>query len=240
VDQFITAARPWGEVLGFAKDIVLAVAVVYGLRQVVLTKQSLDVAQKQRLEDQQRAIEGHERASKTVTLEYARSFAQDFGDRYLNYVRAAAAAGPLPPHQGPVGDFRLTSLSPVGRNMALLRSQLPQCGAALDQLEIFAAAHTNGVADDEVGFSLNGRMFCAIVGQDFYDVLCLEREQGFYESVVALFRLWSPRLERAKLTKSKELIELQRAEVERQRAEVEKQMEELGKDQKARTIGSRS
>jgi len=109
---------------------------------------------------------------------------------------------------------------------------LPQCGAALDQLEIFAAAHTNGVADDEVGFNLNGRMYCAIVSQDFYDVLCLEREQGYYESIVALFRSWSPRLERAKLTKSKELIELQRAEVE-------KQMEQLPQTEKIRTIGSR-
>ena len=123
-------------------------------------------------------------------------------------------------------------MSPPGRTLAFQRSQLPQCGAALDQLEIFAAAHTNGVADDEVGFNLNGRMYCAIVSQDFYDVLCLEREQGYYESIVALFRSWSPRLERAKLTKSKELIELQRAEVE-------KQMEQLPQTEKIRTIGSR-
>jgi len=93
VDQFLTAARPWGEILGFIKDVVLAFAVLYGLRQVILAKASLEVAQKQRLEDQQRAIEEHERASKTVTLEYARFFAQDFGDRYLNYVRVAGAGG---------------------------------------------------------------------------------------------------------------------------------------------------
>jgi hypothetical protein len=231
VDQFLTASRPWGEVLGFIKDGVVAVAVVYGLRQVVLAKQSLDVAQTQRLEDQQRAVDEHERASKTVTLEYARTFAQDFRDGYLHYVRAAAAAG-LRPYDGPVGDFRLTSLLPTGRSVAFQRSQLPQCAAALDQLEIFAAAHTNGVANDDLGFTLNGRMFCAIVSQDFYDVLCLEREQGYYESIVGLFGLWSPRLEREKLTKSKELIELQGAELE-------KQMKLLPEAQKARTIGSR-
>lgn len=231
VDAFIQAFRPWAEALGFLKDIVLAAAVLYGLRQVVLTKQSIDLARKQAVEDQQRSITEHERAAKTVTLESAKRFVDEFGAKYVAYIQECAPIR-LMPYGGETGDFRLASLPMQARSEAYRRSQLRTCGAALDQLEVFAAAHLYGVADEEVGFALNGRMFCAAVSQDFYDVLCLEREQGFYEAIVDLFNLWSSRLDRAKLTKSKELIELQRAEVD-------KQMEQLPQATRVRPIGAR-
>jgi len=238
VESIVAGFRPWAELLGFVKDVVLAGAVIYGVRQVSLAKQSLDVAQKQREEDQQRAIAQHERAAKTVTLDYAYRFADQFGRKYLAYVEVAAAYG-LQPYAGPVGDFKLASLTPQAQQVALRRNQLPACGAALDELEVFAAAHTTGVADEEFGFKLNGRMFCSIVSQDYYDVLCFEREQGYYQSIVDLFDVWSPRLKRDRLSKSRELIELQRVDIELRKAELEKQMEKLPEGPKVPPIGAR-
>lgn len=236
------AWRPAAELLGFVKDALITLAVLFGVQQVVLARRSLK-------EEQQRNLDEHERASKTVAVEYAARFTASFGPKYIAFINEVVRAG-LSPYRGPVGDFTFLSIPSQLRNAAVQRSRLPSSSGALDELEVFAAAHTTGVADEETGFRLNGRMFCLIAAQDFYDLLCIEQEQGYYLSIVELYRLWSPRLERQKLTRSKELLDLQKAaiekdiesrkaELEAQKTAIDKQLQELPESEKRRPIGIR-
>jgi len=80
----------------------------------------------------------------------------------------------------------------------------------LNELLVISAAFTTGVADEEVGFAILGRSFCATIAFE-YDLLAFIRRDeavhGHYETIVQLYQLWAPRLSKAELEKEKQAIE---------------------------------
>lgn len=65
---------------------------------------------------------------------------------------------------------------------------------AINEVASISAAFVHGVADEEVGFSIIGRTFCAAVDAD-YDIIAIGHSEDVhphYESIVSLYKIWSP------------------------------------------------
>jgi len=186
--------RPWLELLYFASSIILAISVVYGLKQITLLKKDIRLR--------------NERAAKEKAIEYGRRYLRNYVDLHAVFVSAYEGAS-LEPYAGPIGDF--TSGSVPRDGMATKRYMLQSWLPAMNELEALSAAFTTGVADEETGFRIFGRSFCGAV-ENSYDLIAISRSadalaQGYWSNIVELYRLWSPRLEEAQLRRTKESLE---------------------------------
>jgi hypothetical protein len=194
----MTELRPWLELLYFASGIVIAVAVVYGLKQIHLLKKDIRLR--------------NERAAKEKAIEYC--------SRYLNsYVRLVDAffvdclKRQLKSYSGPIGNFTSESiLRDAGqRDIADKRYAVFSWAAAMNELEAISAAFTSGVADEATGFKIIGRTFCVSV-QSNYDLIALSRNkskdaQGYWSNIVQLYKMWFPRLKEVELRQAKEQLD---------------------------------
>jgi len=194
----IAEFRQWFEMLYFVSGIVVAIAVVYGLKQIRVLKKDIRLR--------------NERAAKEKAIEY--------GSRYLcNYVHLETAffvdyqSEKLRSYSGPIGDFTSESvLRDVKRlDMAQKRYALPSWLTAMNELEAISAAFTSGVADEATGFKIIGRSFCGTVQYD-YDLIALSRDRakdarGYWSNIVQLYKMWSPRLKEAELRQAKEQLD---------------------------------
>jgi len=190
--------RPWLEAAYFFSGIVVAIAVAFGLKQIGLLKKDIRVR--------------NERAAKEKAIEYA--------SRYLcDYVRLqgvffdAREGEKLGPYSGPIGDFTRDSIprSVQGLETVMKRYGIHSWLPAMNELEAISAAFTSGVADEATGFKIIGRSFCGTV-QDHYDLIAWSRHkahnpQGYWNNIVQLYKMWSPRLEESELRQAKEFLE---------------------------------
>jgi hypothetical protein len=190
--------RSWLELLYDVSGIVVAMAVVYGLKQIALVKKDIRLK--------------NERAAKEKAIEYGRRYLRDFVD-LLGAHYSACTEAKLGDYSGPIGNF--TSGSVLGNAKVavrstkryMVRSWLP----AINELEALSAAFIAGVADEETGFRIFGRSFCRAV-ENNYDIIALSRTddetaQEYWFNIVKLYRLWSPRLEEAELRLAKDSLE---------------------------------
>jgi hypothetical protein len=190
--------RSWLELFFFASNIVIAVSVVYGLKQIKLLKKDIRLR--------------NERAAKEKSIEYGRRYLRDYVDLHAVFFSACKEAK-LGSYAGPIGDFtsesvlRDAKVAAMSTKRYLAQSWLP----AINELEALSAAFTAGVADEETGFRIFGRSFCGTVEHN-YDIIALSRStdkvaQGYWYNIVELYRLWSPRLQEAELRWARDSIE---------------------------------
>lgn len=164
--------------------------------------------------DQVRATENalrvtDERASRERSLEYCKDFVNEVVPAHWRFRDELAAMKMTVSYRGAVGDFTPSSLSEVdakaGRGRAGLRSGVTM----LNRLEVFATAIVYGVADAEIAFAVNGRVYCGYVASN-YDCIVLARsaaEPETWQTVVDLYRLWRPRLSENDLTGARASVE---------------------------------
>jgi hypothetical protein len=135
------------EIAYFASGIVVAIAAVYGSKQVRILKDDSRVR--------------NERAAKEKAIEYSTRYLTQFVpliDKFAQNVRKAGLSN----YEGPIGDFTPGSISD-GRRPTMLK--LWALGmkendvtwyVAWNELESIAAAFITGVADESTGFDIIG------------------------------------------------------------------------------------
>lgn len=192
VKEFVDDWAPLAAILGFIAQAAMLVILGFGLKQVGigleqvrLAKQSLSVT--------------NERASKEQALAFHERFLSKVMPEVVSARQQLQKAKETVTYEGPVGDFTFGSLTAEALEAARKRYQ-PSVGA-INELEYYAVAFTSGVADEEVGFLLTGRLYCAYVAS-LYDLICVLRNDPAYatwQPIVDLYKLWSSRLTKAEL-----------------------------------------
>ena len=193
-----TQIRSGLELLYFVAGVVVAIGVIYGLKQIALLKKDIRLR--------------NERAAKEKAIEYGRKYLRDYVDLQRAFFVTCQEAK-LAHYSGPVGDFTSGSILGNARITALStrRYVLPSWLPAMNELEALSASFISGVADEGTGFKIFGRSFCKTVESN-YDLVALSRSndsgaQEYWQNIVELYRLWSPRLEAAELRRNKDSIE---------------------------------
>ena len=197
------------ELCYFISGIVVAIAVVYGLKQIALLKKDIHLR--------------NDRAAKEKAIEYGRRYLRDYVDLSRPFEQEFQGAS-LGPYFGPIGDFTSESIHqhPDASAMARKRYALPSWLPAMNELEAISASFTTGVADEATGFKIFGRSFCKSVELN-YDLISLSRDrgqsaQGYWANIVKLYKMWAPRLEEVELRQAKEHLDSRIATVSAQSA----------------------
>lgn len=204
--------RIWLEISYYASGIAVAIAVVYGLRQISLLKKDIRLR--------------NERAAKEKAIEYGRRYLRDYVDLegiFFSACREAKLRG----YDGPIGDFTSGSIlgdARIAETSTKRYTTKPSLLPALNELEALSAAFISGVADEEAGFKIFGRSFCSTV-ENNYDIIALSRTADesaleYWYNIVRLYRLWSPRLEEGELRRTKNSLEAKIAAIARQSARI--------------------
>jgi hypothetical protein len=79
----------------------------------------------------------------------------------------------------------------------------------LNELNMFAAYFVTEVADEKVGFATIGRSFCRTV-ESHYDLIALARDnpaEDYWYSIVRLYGIWRPRLEKSELVAKTKVLQ---------------------------------
>jgi len=193
MEQWLTTARPYLEMIYFLSGLVIAVAAVIALRQLRLMKLDL--------------LGRSERAAKEKAIEAAFEYTKTLE-------RIAVQLGDLPqgvPHyyKGAVGDFTANSIPTDLREAANKRHLSGKVWRSLDALDGIAAMFVTGVADEQTAFPIFGGAFCGTVAGQ-YDVICLataSKSFAPYASLIELYQIWSRRLSKMDLAKAREALE---------------------------------
>lgn len=194
ITSILTEIRPFLEAAAFLATVVVAFLAARGLRQIALMK--YDIATK------------NDRAGRESAVHECQRYLCEFCKKnsFYNYI----ASNKIALYTGPIGDFTLGSLK--GMDPELLKKRFD--GPWLEEMNILdsiSATFVHGLADEEVGFKIIGKTFCHSV-QDRYDILASVRDAtnvNYYESVVALYKIWSARLSAEELKSSRASIEQQ-------------------------------
>lgn len=186
--------KQWLELAYFTSGIVLACFAAYGLQQIKLMKRDMLV----------RA----ERAAKEKAIEYSTRYLSVFCEIsrpfYLEYREKK-----LENYTGPITDFTLTSFPKEHLANAQKRFELSSWLPAMNELEAIASAFITGVADERTGFNIIGRTYCLTIIHD-YDIISLCRDGkacDYYQSIVDLYKIWSPRLNKAELEAARQKMD---------------------------------
>lgn len=183
--------KPWLEIAYYLSGVAVAAVAGFGLQQIRLLKRDM--------------LTRNERAAKEKAIEYCHRYLTQFVPAYDEWSDTHIASG-LRDYAGAIGDFSLKSLS---------QTQLPAAEARfmgfhtpMNELLAVAAAFTSGVADEKLGFQTIGRTFCTTVRSN-YDLFCLAHcaeECPYYSEIVALYRMWAPRLRAAELEREHSVV----------------------------------
>lgn len=204
--EFVDYWAPVAAILGFVGQGLLLLVFALGLKQlkigfdeVELTKKALSVT--------------NERASKERALEFHEIFLTRVMPEVLKARQALRTAKAKVTYEGPVGDFSKGSISKAA--LAETKKRYLDSIDALNLLEYYAVAFTCGVADESLGFSLDGRVFCAYVST-MYDVIVVIRDDaGFsnWQPIVDLYLRWSKRLTSTELEAQRKKLEQELSDV---------------------------
>lgn len=186
--------KQWLELAYFISGIVLACVAIYGLQQIKIMKRDMAT----------RA----ERAAKEKAIEYSSRYLSAFCEisrAFFNEYRE----NKMEPYKGQIGDFTLSSFPKEHFANAKKRFSLSSWLPAMNELEAIASAFTTGVADERTGFNIIGRTYCLTVIHD-YDIIALCRNGNacdYYQSIVDLYKIWSPRLNKAELEAARQKMD---------------------------------
>jgi hypothetical protein len=184
--DLITSARPYLEFAYFLAGIALCVGLLIAYGQLKIIKTDIDTK--------------NIRSAKEKALEAVDCYSNKFVPLATTYFDEWMGAG-LKMYKGPIGDFSRDSIPRELRESSGARYKLNHWLPALNQLQSLSSYFVTGVADECVGFNLMGRTFCVWV-QCNYDVIAISRSattHPYWSRVVALYRMWGPRLTQAEL-----------------------------------------
>jgi len=203
--------RYWLELSYFVSGIVIALAVVYGLKQIGILKRDIRLR--------------NERAAKEKAIEYGSRYLREYVDLDARFFDACLNDEPNL-YSGPVGDFTAGSLPPDGPASDRLLKRYGQSAwlPAMNELEVIAAAFVSGVADESAGFKIIGRSFCATVASH-YDLIAFSRgrartAQNYWHNIVHLYKIWSPRLTESELREARGRLDQRIARVSSQTSRI--------------------
>lgn len=180
------------EVLYFVAGIVIAIAAIYGLRQIAIGLEQLKITK-------QTATTNAQREAKKLAYEQCRYFADEvvpaLNRLTVEYKRLGLTFLSNPPQ------YRIENNEIIGGNfdVKLWEADAPKLGdnlvRYLNNAESFAILFAEGVADDDLGFQETARAFCQGVQVCIPAVFHFRRiNQARYESTVKLFNRWNTRL----------------------------------------------
>jgi hypothetical protein len=81
----------------------------------------------------------------------------------------------------------------------------------LNRLDAIAAMFVTGVADEKTAFQIFGRAFCGSASLH-YDIISVARSVSTfapYSNIVELYKIWSGRLSKSELEKSRQVLDEQ-------------------------------
>ena len=202
--ELVQAWMPVAEILGFVGQLVILVILGLGLKQLAIGLKQVQLAE--------RALSvTNERASKERALEFHDLFITRVMPAVVEARQALAHVKGTVTYDGPIGAFTPESISVAAREAAKERYQpsLP----ALNLLEYYAVGFTSRVADEELGFSLSGRLFCAYVATLYDLIVVIRNDPGFenWKPIVELYRLWASRLTKSELEAQRDKLEVELA-----------------------------
>jgi hypothetical protein len=180
------------EFLYFISGIVLAIFAGYGIKQIRLMKADIRTRS--------------ERAAKEKAIETASDYLNGYV-RLDGLFRDWCINEKIPyVYKGPIRDFTLESIPKNLIKTSAEKHQRAKWLPAINKLESIAAIFTTGVGDEKVGFQIIGRSYCGTVA-NYYDILSinqLDKVNTHHRDIVKLFNIWSPRLSKSELIKTRE------------------------------------
>ena len=194
MNETITSIRPLAELLYFLSSILLIAGLYITYKQLTLIKKDI------RIRNQRASAEKAIEACNRYLCEFIPKSNQNFSDR---------ATFKIGFYKGPIGDFSNDSIPKANMEECVKRYKILSWVPALNTLEGLAAYFTTGVADESVGFRVIGRTFCSTVETN-YDYIALSRKEkasGYWGCIVELYCLWRPRLTKAELELTKQIMD---------------------------------
>jgi len=197
----ITIIRGILESLNFIATIVLACIAIYGIKQISLMK--ADMNSRSERAAKEKAIE--------ASLKYFNEFIPliDLFDNKVNKKR-------LPCYKGPIGDFSEESIPNEFYSTSRKRLDIDELRPPLNCLEGISAMLTTGVADEQVAFDIFGRSLCRAVAS-MYDIISIchsDIASPYYQNIVKLYQIWSPRLSQSELETARNRIDTKLSSIE--------------------------
>ena len=191
----VAAARPFLEAASFLASVALLGIAIYGLKQIRLLKMDIRLRT--------------ERAAKEKAIEAAQSYLNSY--TILSGVFTYEChAQKMTAWEGGISDFTANSIrsnkyASIAAKRFAIKSWLP----AINMLDSIAATYVTGVADEQTGFAIIGRTFCATVEHN-YDIISFCRvhdAHSYFQSIVTLYQTWAPRLTRGEIDEAKRRLE---------------------------------
>jgi len=188
--------RSYLELTNFVAGIIIAIVGIAGLRQLSLFKKDMRLR--------------NERAAKERAIEYSLRYLTTYVPLAGEFYRELKSKK-MKVYSGPVGDFTRDSIPKEMHDSALERYKMESWLKGMNELLAISSAFTTGVADEETGFQIFGRTFCNTV-RSHYDVLSIPRSKdihNYFQSIVDLYHVWSPRLSKAELEEQQKRLNKQ-------------------------------
>jgi hypothetical protein len=186
----VATIRPVLEFASFTATVTLALGVIVAWRQLRHIRKDSNIRVLR--EAKQQAIAASE--------EYMRAFCEHecFTEKFVNI---------HPVYDGDIGDFMFSGMDRKGQDSGLKKMGIDAYRPAFNHLEAIASRFTTGIADENTGFSIIGRSYCATV-EDNYDFIAgcrdVDDTAPYWKNIVELYSWWRPRLEALELEKSVE------------------------------------
>jgi hypothetical protein len=184
--EILLSTRPYLELAYFLAGVLLLVGLLITFYQLTLIKHDISLR--------------NERAAKERAIEAVTRYLSDYVPKSNKVYHAQKEQG-LHLYSGPVGDFSFESIPKPLVSRALKRGENTVYLPALNELEAISAYFTTGVADEQTGFQIIGRSFCASAEQ-LYDIIALcrtDKANAYWNNIVRLHQIWRPRLSQAEM-----------------------------------------
>jgi hypothetical protein len=194
MSAFISAVRPFLEILYFVASILMLGGLGLAYRQLVIIQRDI------RIRNQRAAAEKAIDASDRYLCHFVPVQATNFDER---------RSRKLSSYNGPIGDFTPESIPKGLFDECHSRLKLDSWLPSMNILESIAAGFVAGVADEQTGFRVVGRTFCSAV-EECYDIIALcrmEKTNASWTNIVELYWIWRPRLTKTELEAAKKEME---------------------------------
>lgn len=180
---------------------LIAFGAIYGLRQLRIMKK--DFAIRNERSAKEKAIE----FSNEYLINYVELSTKHYNDEQKNKIQS---------YKGPIGDFTPDSISNEYKANLLKRLSCLSCLNVLNKLESISAAFVTGVADETTGFKIIGRSYTATVSS-LYDIISAlrnEKASPYFNNIVELYKVWSPRLTKYELENERNNLDSRMANIQ--------------------------
>jgi len=195
--QIIDTSRSVLENLYYLSGVLILISIVIGLRQLYLTKSTLEINSKR---------EAASLAAKQVEVYTTRIIP------LLNKVFFEEQRQKVIHFDVEVDEFKASALI---KNMgeekyqAAILERIKICTIvleAINAMEAFSVYFIKEVADEEIAFSSVGRTFTKSVESLYFDISCVLADDNdkSFQNLIKLYDMWSKRLKKERLERDKE------------------------------------